>query len=209
MRITGTVNGTNLSAGTQNATLWVAPVSATGTVGTSSSASVLIDPVLSRVINSVTAVNLGRVMEGATVASALTVTSTGAYANSSNLTMNRGSFSTSNSNGSVFTVSNAAATTYNGATTTSGTSSFFHATFSSSVSGPTSGTAAIVPNSGLFTGETLASGTPTLPTLNVPYTATVLQPRTLSVVSGGAATPISLTGGRRGRADFSAAPWCR
>ena len=70
----------------------------------------------------------------------------------------------------------------------------FNATFSSSASGPVSGTAAIPGNTGLFTGETLASGTPTLPTLNVPYTATVLQQRQLA--AGAASSPCpSATGG--------------
>ena len=101
--------------------------------------------------------------------------------------MNGGaSANTSDSNGN-YSLSNSATVTFNGATTTnSGVT--FNATFGTAASGTISGTAAVPGTSGLFTGETLASGsaTPVLPTtLNVPYTATVLQPRNLVAVSGG------------------------
>ena len=200
VNLMGTVNGAHLSAGTQLETLWLSPTNVFGqALGTSTSASVQIDPVLSRGSDptsalSVTTVNLGRILQGATASTPLSVTSAGSYADYSNLTMNRGSFSMSDSNGSVFTVGNAASTTYNGTVTTnSASTSYFKAAFASAVSGPISGTAAIPANKGLFTGETLASGTPVLPTtLSVPYIATVLQPQQLQVVSGTSQTPINL-----------------
>ena len=124
--------------------------------------------------------------------------STGSYNFYSNLTLNGGaSASATDSNGS-YSVTNGAGVTYNGTTTTNSGAATFKVAFSSSASGPLSTTAAIPGNTGLFTGETLASGTPTLPTLNVPYTATVLQQRQLTAASGGPTTSFtvpSATGG--------------
>jgi hypothetical protein len=184
--LTGTVIGTSLSPGTQEATLTV-----TGKIGTNgtlvaSSGSATIDPVYSRGIDSVSTANLGRIMAGATTApAAITITSTGAYANYSNLTLNGGtSAAATDSSGDAFNVVNGATVLYNGTTTSNAGGTAFTATFSSAASGPLSGTAAVPGNTGLFTGDqTLASGTPALPTLNVPYTATVLQPRQLTAGS--------------------------
>ena len=70
--------------------------------------------------------------------------------------------------------------------------------FSNTATGPINATASIPGNTGLFTGETLASGTPVLPTLAVPYTATVLAPRQLTPATGGPTTPFTVptaTGG--------------
>jgi hypothetical protein len=178
--LTGTVNGTNLSPGTQYASMTVSGrIGATGKVGTSVS-NVLIDPVASRGIDSVSSASLGRIIAGGSVSSNITILSAGAYTNYSNLTLNSGSASTSDASGNSFSVSNSAAVIYNGTTTSNNGATGFTATFSSTASGPVSGTAAVPGNTGLFTGETLASGTPTLPTLNVPYTATVLQQRQLT-----------------------------
>ena len=204
--LTGTVNGTNLSPGTQNATLTVSGQHRLNGKLTTNTASVLIDPVYSRGIDAVTTANLGRIMAGATtLPRSLTITSTGAYLNYSNLTMNsgygqracrrqrqrlqrcqwRGRDLQRHDHEQFRRLTHSART------------------FSSSASGPVSGTAAVPGNTGLFTGETLASGTPTLPTLNVPYTATVLQQRQLSAAAGLQPVPTATTGG------LLYGAWCR
>jgi hypothetical protein len=197
LTLTGSVNGANLSSGTQNATLTVSGRIGSNGKLTSATASVLIDPVYSRGIDSVSTANLGRIMAGATtLPQTVTVTSAGAYLNYSNLTMNGGATAgTTDANGN-YSVVNGAATTFDGTTTTnSGVA--FSAQFASSLSGTISSTAAIPGNTGLFTGETLAAGTPALPTLNVPYTATVLQQRQLAPATGTSTSPltVSTTGG--------------
>ena len=180
----GTINGASLSAGLRSATLLAAQVNSTGqTLGTTTT-SVQIDPVNSRGIDSVTPAAFGRIMQGATTALPVSVTSAGAHNLFSNLTMPSGASAlTVDSSGNVFSAVNGATVTFNGTTTTN---SFVtaSATFSTSTLGPTSGTAAVPGTSGLFVGETLAAGTPALPTtLNVPYTADVLQQRQLAPVA--------------------------
>jgi hypothetical protein len=81
--------------------------------------------------------------------------------------------------------------TFNGTTTTN-PGVTVNGAFSVATAGPIAGAAAIPGNTGLFTGEVLASGTPVLPTLNVPYTATLLEPRQLAAATGTAASPISI-----------------
>lgn len=181
-----TIDGANLSAGTQNAVVIISgQASPSGATLPSSTASVLIDPVYSRRIDSVATANFGRIMQGSAVGSSFTVSSTGAYLQYSNLTMNPASLAASDSSGN-YTVTNSGAVLFNGTTTTSPALAV-SATFSNAVSGPVSGSVMLPGNSGLFTGETLAAGTPVLPSLVVPYTATVLAPRTLQAVAGGAA----------------------
>jgi len=193
--LTGTVSGTNLTSGTQNATLTLAGRVGTSGQLTTNTASVLIDPVFSRGIDAVTTANLGRIMAGAsTLPQSLTISSTGAYLDYNNLTMNSGTVNVpADSHGNAFSFVNGTAVTYNGTTTSNSAANGFSATFSSSASGPVSGTAAVAGSTGLFTAETLASGTPTLPTLDVPYTATVLQQRQVS--GGPAFTLPSAAGG--------------
>jgi hypothetical protein len=179
--LTGTLNGTNLSSGTQTAYLEATGrIGATGKV-TNNTGAVIVDPVNSRGIDFVSTANLGRIMAGTTTAPAgISITSAGAYLNYSNLTLNTASAAGSDANG-AFTVSNTgAAVTYNGTTTSNPAGTSITATFSGTASGTISGVAPIAGNTGLFTGETLASGTPVLPTLSVPYTATVLQQRQLA-----------------------------
>ena len=192
---TGSVNGLNLSNGTQDASVTLAGRIGNGQLATNT-ATVLIDPVYSRSIDSVTTANLGRIMAGASTSANVTITSAGAYTNYSNLTLNSGTVTApADANGNVFGVSNSAAVTYNGTTINNGNGTAFTATFSSSGSGPVNGTASIPGNTGLFTGDqTLASGTSTVPsTLAVPYTATVLQQRQLT--AGSTVTLPSALGG--------------
>ena len=187
--LTATINGANLSAGTQNAVFAISGQATTsGAVLPGSTASVLIDPVYSRGIDSVSTANFGRIMQGGTAGSSFTVSSTGAYLQYSNLTMNPAGLAAADSAGN-YTVTNTGAVLFNGSTTTSPALAV-SATFSNAVSGPLSGNVNLAGNSGLFTGETLAAGTPVLPSLVVPYTATVLAPRTLQAVAGGPTTAI-------------------
>ncbi len=193
--LTGTVIGTNLSPGTQNATLTVTGSNTGGASLGTSSASVPIDPVLSRGIDSVTTANFGRILQGAVATTAVTVTSAGSHDKYSNLTMNGGAFANASDANGSYSVSNSAAMTFDGTTTTN-PGVTVNGTFAS-VTGPISGTVAVPGNTGLFTGETLVSGTPILPTLNIPYSATVVQPRQLATATGGPATPFTVptTGG--------------
>jgi len=194
--LTGTISGASLLPGTQNATLAVLGTNLSPNKPLPTSfTNAVIDPVLSRGSDatsalSVTGANFGRIMLGGTASANLTVTSTGSHDRYSDLTMNVGSLSGSDSNG-TFSGTNSAAVTFNGTTTTS-SGITVNATFSAL--GPISSTAAIPGNTGLFTGETLATGggTPVLPTLKVPYTATVLQQRQLAPAAGGPTTPFDV-----------------
>ncbi len=193
---TGAIDGANLTAGTQMAVLSVSGQgAASGAAVTGSTASVVINPVYSRGIDLVSPVSFGRVMQGSIAASSFTVSSTGAYQQYSNLTMNPQTLGGTASAGS-FAVANTASVLFNGATTTSPAVAL-SATFSNSA-GPVTDNVVLPGNSGLFAGETLAAGTPTLPSLIIPYTATVLQPRSLQVVAGGSAAnavTVPTTGG--------------
>ena len=86
---------------------------------------------------------------------------------------------------------------FNGTTTTSPALAVT-ATFSNAVTGPDDGNVTLPGNTGLFAGETLAAGTPTLPSLVVPYTATVISRGRCNVVAGGSAAnaiTVPTTGG--------------
>lgn len=197
----GTVNGAAFAPGVQTDIVWVTPITTINQPAPgaqSRGAYLTIDPVLSRGSDptsqlQVSGATLGRIMAGATATTAISVASLGASASYTNLTMNSGSYNAADSSGDVFAITNAAPTTYNGTTTTNSGATAFNATFASSLSGSTTGTVAIPVSSELFTGEKLASGSPTLPTLSVPYTATVLQPRQVTAAAGQAA--INLTAG--------------
>ena len=198
--LTGYIIGSQVSAGTQTAILSVnGSLSTTNEpLGTVTSNALTIDPVLSRGSDAtsalvVTPLAFGRIMQSGTAAAALTITSTGSHQLYSDLTLNGSTASGSDSNGS-YSVKNTQAVTYNGTTTINNSgATTFNVTFSNSASGLISnGLAVISGSTGLFTGETLAAGTPVLPTLNVPYSATVLQQRALSPASGGPATPVTV-----------------
>ncbi len=182
---TATLDGTNLLAGPQNAAFTVAGQATTsGAAVPGSTASVLIDPVYSRGIDSVSTASFGRIMQGGIAASSFTVTSAGDRSLYTDLTMNPASLAGADSSGN-YTVTNTGSVLFNGTTTTSPALAVT-ATFSNAVTGPISGSVTLPGNTGLFTGETLAAGTPTLPSLAVPYTATVIEPRSLQPVTGGA-----------------------
>ena len=150
-----------------------------------STASAVVNPVYSRGINSVSTASFGRIMQGSAVGSSFTVSSTGAYQQYSNLTMNPAGLAAADSSGN-YAITNTGSVVFNGSTTTSPAVAV-SATFSNAVSGPVSGNVTLAGNTGLFTGETLAAGTPTLPSLFVPYTADVIAPRSLQPVAGGSA----------------------
>ncbi|MEI8372095.1 MAG: SdrD B-like domain-containing protein [Planctomycetota bacterium] len=175
----GTV--TSSSSGIQIATLTVSGTSSPSTPLPSINKTVVINPVFSRGSDatsalSVTTADFGRLMLNGTASSNLTVTSNGSRDNYSDLTMNVGSMSVSDSNGTAIGT-NSTAMTFNGTNTTnSGVSVIATLTTLGSISG----TMAIPGNPVLFTGEKLASGTPVLPTLNVPYKATVVEQRQLA-----------------------------
>ena len=112
-----------------------------------------------------------------------------------NLTMNSTAASGADSNG-TYSVSDSAAVTFNGSITSNPGVSI-NGTFPTA-SGPISGTATIPGTTGLARAKRWPPGTPVLPSLNVPYTATVLQQRQLSPATGTTASPITLpaaTGG--------------
>ncbi len=187
--LTASVDGSGLNPGTQNATLAVSgQVSGGGALVGGSTTSAIIDPVSSRGIDTVTAVSFGRVMQGGIGSSTFAVSSTGSHDTLSDLTMNAGSATGTGVAGSL-TATNSSPVLFNGTTTTSPAVTV-SATFSNSITGPVSDSAALPGNTGLFTGETLAAGTPTLPSLVLPYTATVLEPRVLQAVTGGIGSPV-------------------
>ena len=194
--LAGGINGTNLSPGTQNATVSIyGRRTGTGQPVQTSIASAVIDPVYSRVIDSVSAASFGRVMQGNVAGASITVSSTGSHDSYSDLTMNAGTVMSTTPSG-TFSGTNNTPVLFNGTTTTSPAVAV-SATFSNTISGPVSGSVTLPGNQGLFTGETLASGTPTPPSLVVPYTATVIQPRQLAPATGSAANPVVVptTGG--------------
>ncbi len=182
---TGTISGAGLANGPATAEVAISGQAGSGPSKTNV-ASLAIDPVYSRQIDSVSTANFGRIMQGGTATANLTITSAGAYTSFANLTMNPVSVtSLSDSNGS-YTFTNTASVLYNGTTTTnSAAATSISGMFSNTASGPTTGTVSIAGNTaGLFTPETIGSVTASAPTaLNIPYTATVLQQRTLT--SGG------------------------
>jgi hypothetical protein len=195
--LTGSLDGTNLTAGAQNVVFTVSgQVPSSGVSVPGSTASVLVDPVYSRGIDSVSTASFGRIMQGGVVGSSFTVSSTGAYSQYSNLTMNPATLSGADPSGS-YTVTNTGSVLFNGTNTVSSAVAI-SATIANSITGPVTGNVVLPGNTGLFTGETLAAGTPTLPSLSVPYTATVLEPRSLQAVAGGSAASaitVPTTGG--------------
>ncbi len=201
--LAGTVTGA--APGTQDAMVTVSALGTTSQVLNTSTSHVQIDPVSSRGIDSVTAANLGRIMQGASTSATVSVASAGARSLYSDLTVNGGATAAASDANGSYTVTNGAAVTFNGTTTTDPNVTV-SATFGNAASGPISGTAAVPGNTGLFTGETLAAGTPVLPTLDVPYSATVLQQRQLSPATGTAANPITVPAPPAG---FCTAPSCR
>ena len=181
--LSASVDGTNLVPGTQNTTLSVAgQVSGGGALVGGSTTSAVIDPVYSRGIDAVTAVSFGRVIQGGVGSSTFAVSSTGSHDTLSDLTMNAGTATGTGVAGS-FTATNSSPVLFNGTTTTGALT--VSATFSNSITGPINGSVSLPGNTGLFTGETLAAGSPTLPSLVVPFTATVIEPRVLQPVTGG------------------------
>ena len=182
---TGTISGAGLGNGPTTAEVVIS-----GQIGSGPSvtnfAPVPIDPVYSRQIDAVSTANFGRIMQGGTAIANLAITSAGAYTSFANLTMNPTSVASLSDNNGSYTFSNTAAVTYDGTTITNPAgSTTISGTFSNTASGPTTGTVSIAGNTpGLFTPETIGSVTASTPTaLNVPYTATVLQQRSLT--SGG------------------------
>jgi hypothetical protein len=194
---TAGVDGTTLNPGTQNATLVVSgQVSGAGTLVGSSTTSAVIDPVYSRGIDSVSPVNFGRIIQGGVGSSTFTVSSTGSHDTLTDLTMNVGSV-TGTGFAESFAATNGSPVLFNGATTTSSALAV-SATFGNSITGPVSDGVLFQGNAALFTAETLAAGTPALPSFVLPYTATVIEPRVLQTVAGGGtanAVQIPFTGG--------------
>ena len=157
--------------------------------------SAVIDPVYSRGIDAVSTVSFGRVIQGGVGGSTFVVSSTGSHDTLSDLTMNAGTATGTGVAGS-FTATNSSPVLFNGTTTTGAVT--VSATFFNWITGPVSDGAVLPGNSGLFTGETLAAGTPALPSVVLPYTATVLEPRVLQPVTGssiGNAVAVPTTGG--------------
>jgi hypothetical protein len=195
--LTASVDGSTLNPGTQSATLVVSgQVSGGGALVGSNTTSAVIDPVYSRGIDSVSAVNFGRVMQGGVGSSTFSVSSTGSHDTLSDLTMNAGSVTGSGLAGN-FTATNGSPVLFNGTTTISPALTV-SATFYNSITGPVSDGVLLPGNAGLFTGETLAAGTPALPSLVLPYSATVLEPRSLQPVTGSGtvnAVAVPTTGG--------------
>ncbi len=200
--LTGSVDGANLLPGTQNATFSVSGAyNGSGNHTAVSTGSAVINPVYSRGSDATSAmqvspVDFGRVLQGGVVSSSFTVASNGSHDIYTDLTMNAGD--TSGSDDNVFiTGSVSSPFLFNGTTPTS-PAVVASGVFISSVTGPISGSVTLPGDGGLFTGETLASGTPVLPSLSVPYTATVLEPRNLQPVAGGdtsTAVEVPTTGG--------------
>ena len=81
-------------------------VSGTGKSLGTSVANVVIDPVYSRGIDSVTGTDFGRVMQGSTNSLNVTVTSAGSHNNFSNLTMNGGATAGETDSNGSFSVTN-------------------------------------------------------------------------------------------------------
>ena len=180
--LTGTLDGSGLSPGSQNLMLsFNGQTPGSGTNIATSTASAAVDPVNSRGIDSVTTASFGRVMQGSIASSSFTVTSAGSHDTNSDLTMNAGSVSGTGVAGS-FTATNGSPVLFNGTTTTSPAVAI-SATFSNTATGPVSDSLTLPGDAGLFTGETLASGTPVLPSLVVPYTATVIESRGIDSVT--------------------------
>jgi hypothetical protein len=188
--LTGSVNGTNLLPGTQNATFSILGTFNGSSGQTSkSTASAVINPVYSRGSDATSALQVsiadfGRAVQGSPASASFTVTSNGSHDRYSDLTMNAASVFTTDDNGSTFIGTNSSPFLFNGTNVTSPAVTV-DGTFSSAVNGPVSGNVALPGDTGLFTGETLASGTPVLPSLPVSYSATVLEPRNLQPVTGG------------------------
>jgi hypothetical protein len=180
---TETINSSTLPLGVQTASITVS--------GNGSPSSVVksltIDPVLSRGIDSVSSsastssgIAFGRALIGQSYSQPLTITSTGSYANYTNLTVNAGTIT----NG-IASLNNTTATTLNGTVT--------QANATLTITPTVTGTSATSANFGTtpFTGESLAAGSATLPTAAIPYTIDALEPRQLATVTGGFSSPLT------------------
>lgn len=172
----GTISGNGLTNnGTQTVSVTVGGSAVSGGAQVlSKTASVSVDYVASRPIDSVSTANFGRILQGATTDPvAVTVVSSGSHDQFTDLTMKQASNVAAVSGN--FNLSNPSAVAFNG-TTTQATPTV---TASFGTNGPATGNASFA--STLFTGESLASGgVQSLPNLNVPYAATVLAPRQMS-----------------------------